>query len=60
MKAKINDEVKFKASSLRDGKVVSVPDEDTKMYTIEFENGNTIKCTEQYFEVKVDGWYSEK
>jgi|TARA_Y100000361_G_scaffold62471_1_gene54909 hypothetical protein len=55
MKAKINDEVKFKASSLSDGKVVAVPDEDTNMYTIEFENGNTIKCTEQYFEVKVDG-----
>jgi hypothetical protein len=60
MKVKINDEVKFKANSLRNGKVVRLPDEDDKLYTVEFESGNTIRCTEHYFhsvveEVKEDG-----
>ena len=57
MKAKVNDTVKFKANSLGNGTVKWLPDEDEpdypsdNMYTIELQNGNTIRCTEQYFEV---------
>ena len=57
MKAKVNDTVKFKAKSLGNGTVRWLPDEDEpdypsdNMYTIELVNGNTIRCTEQYFEV---------
>ena len=60
MKAKVNDTVKFKANSLGNGTVKRLPDEDEpdypsdNMYTIELVNGNTIRCTEQYFEVVED------
>ena len=60
MKAKVNDTVKFKANSLGNGTVKWLPDEDEpdypsdNMYTIELVNGNTIRCTEQYFEVVED------
>ena len=52
MKAKLNNQVRFKAASLNDGVVVKVPEKDTGMYTIQFDSGNTIRCTHQYFEVK--------
>lgn len=57
MEAKVNDIVKFKAKSLGNGTIRWLPDEDEpdypsdNMYTIELVNGNTIRCTEQYFEV---------
>ncbi len=50
-KPKLKDAVKFKANSLQDGIIVDVPDEDTILYKIEFASGNTIRCTEHYFEV---------
>ena len=54
MKIKVNDEVKFKASSLSNGIVKYLLDDEPdfpsdNMYTIELPNGNTIRCTEQYF-----------
>ena len=49
MKYKINTKVEFKAISLDSGKIVGLPNKDTKMYTIELPSGNTIKCTEHYF-----------
>jgi len=57
MEAKVNDIVKFKAKSLGNGTIRWLPDEDEpdypsdNMYTIELVNGNTIRCTEQYFEI---------
>ena len=48
MKYKINTKVKFKAISLDSGKIIGLPNKDTKMYTIELPSGNTIKCTEHY------------
>jgi len=54
-KPKLKDEVKFKANSLQDGIIVDVPDEDTILYKIEFASGNTIRCTEHYFEVIQSG-----
>ncbi len=57
MKAKVSDTVKFKPKSLGTGIVRWLPDEDEpdypsdNMYTIELVNGNTIRCTDQYFEV---------
>jgi len=54
MKAKVNDTVKFKAKSLGNGTVRWLPEPDypsDNMYTIELVNGNTIRCTEQYFEI---------
>tara|TARA_B100000902_G_scaffold167305_1_gene162068 strand:- start:2349 stop:2528 length:180 start_codon:yes stop_codon:yes gene_type:complete len=54
-KIKINDVVEFKASSLGTGTIVSVPNEDTHMYTVRLGiqdiNGKTISCTEHYFRV---------
>lgn len=69
MKIKVNDEVKFKAGSLSNGIVKYLPDADEpdfpsdNMYTIELPNGNTIRCTEQYFtkvEEVLNDWYTEK
>ncbi len=48
MKYKLNDKVQFKANSIDGGKVVSLPDEDTDMYSIETISGNIIRCTEHY------------
>lgn len=69
MKIKVNDEVKFKASSLGNGTVKYLPEPDEpdfpsdNMYTIELPNGNTIRCTEQYFtkvEEVLNDWYTKK
>ena len=52
---KINDNVTFKAGSLKDRKIVELPNEDTNLYTIRLENGGTIRCTEHYFTVISNG-----
>ena len=52
MKYKINDKVQFKANSIDGGKVISLPDEDTNMYSIETVSGNVIRCKEHYIEKK--------
>jgi|TARA_B100000700_G_C14996187_1_gene833926 hypothetical protein len=48
-KLKVNDTVEFKAASLSTGVIRWLPDEDSKLYSVELPSGNTIRCTEHYF-----------